>query len=158
MEDTRSASLVLIVGAAGMAYWWMHLTAGKLSSQNAKGGASGGAAGDLGAGTTGQSSAAKTDNLSRLLAFADKWGLRVTSGEKILPSGQEVIPKTGHSPNSLHYSGNAIDVVGSVTDAVKQAAADLGIHILPELYTGMGPSGYSSGAHYHMSFPQGGRY
>lgn len=158
MEDARSASLVLIVGAAGAAWWWFHLTAGKLSGQKAQGAAPSGSTGDLGAGTTQQSSAGKTDNLGRLLAFADKWGLRVTSGEKILPSGQEVIPQTGHSPNSLHYSGNAIDVVGSVTDAVKRAAAALGIHILPEPYTGMGPSGYSSGPHFHLSYPQGGRY
>lgn len=150
--------MVLIVGAAGVAWWYWHLTSGKLSSQSAPGAAPGGSTGDLGAGTTQQSSAGKTDNLGRLLAFADKWGLRVTSGEKILPSGQEVIPQTGHSPNSLHYSGNAIDVVGSVTDAVKRAAAALGIHILPEPYTGMGPSGYSSGPHFHLSYPQGGRY
>lgn len=158
MDDTRSASLVLIVGAAGVAYWWYHLTSGKLSSggpsQQPAGGPQQPAAGALGAGTGQQSSIGQADHLTALLAFANRWGLRVTSGEKILPGGQEVIPQSGHTSGSLHYSGNAVDVAGSVTDAVKQAAAAIGIHILPELYTGMGPSGPSTGPHYHLSFPQ----
>lgn len=162
MDDTRSASLVLIVGAAGVAYWYYHLTSGKISSggpaQNSQGGPQDGSTATLGVGSAQQSSAAPRDNLGRLLAFASQWGLRVTSGEKILPSGKEVIPQTGHTPGSLHYSGNAIDVAGSVTGAAQRAAAAVGIHILPELYTGQGPSGYSSGPHYHLSFPQGGKY
>lgn len=162
MNDSRSASMVLIVGAAGMAYWWMHLTSGRLSSQNAPRSPPDGSTGDLGAGTTQQSSAGGPGNLGRLLAFAQQWGLRVTSGERLVNGVPTLsasdLAHTGHSPNSLHYSGNAIDVVGSVTDAVQQAAAALGIHVLPELYTGMGPSGYSSGPHYHLSVPQGGGY
>ena len=162
MDDTRSASLVLIVGAAGVAWWWYHLTSGKLSTggpaQNAQEGPQGPATGDLGAGTTQQSYSGQTDNLGRLLAFADRFGLKVTSGEKVLPGGREVIPQSGHTSGSLHYSGNAVDVVGAITGAAQQAAAAVGIHILPELYTGMGPSGYSSGPHYHLSFPQGGKF
>lgn len=162
MEDTRSASFVLIVGAAGVAYWYWHLTAGKLSSQNASGTAPGGSTGDLGPGTAQQSSSVGPGNLERLLAFAQQWGLRVTSGESVVNGVPTLSPsdlaRTGHSPNSLHYSGNAIDVVGNVTDAMKQAAAALGIHVLPELYTGIGPSGYSSGPHYHLSVPNGRGY
>jgi hypothetical protein len=31
MNDSKSASLVLVVGAAGVAYWWWSLNSGKLA-------------------------------------------------------------------------------------------------------------------------------
>ena len=37
MQDTKSASLVLIAGAAGMAWWWYHITQGRLAPAAAGG-------------------------------------------------------------------------------------------------------------------------
>jgi hypothetical protein len=41
MNDSKSASLVLVVGAAGVAYWWYHLNSGKLAAPAAPTGAPG---------------------------------------------------------------------------------------------------------------------
>lgn len=142
MNDTRTASLVLVAGAAGVAWWYWHLTSpqGALASPAAPGGASG-------PGALSSNPVALGRPLDRLEAFARQWGLPITS----TTGGQ-------HAPNSLHYQGRAIDVgvrglSASALATLKEAAAAAGIHVLDEQYTGQGPYGYSSGPHLHLSIP-----
>lgn len=149
MQDTRSASLVLIVGAAGVAYWWYHLTAGKISkggpAQQPQGGTSGAAGGAPASPTTQQSSSTQSDTLSRLYAFAQRWGLTVTSGYR-------------PGANSLHGEGRAVDVAvpsPSIQSQVKAAAAAAGIYVYPETAGQIGANGsVSTGTHWHLSFPE----
>ena len=91
--------------------------------------------------------------LSRLLGWAKGLGLPVTSHEDT-----KGIPKSGHVKNSLHYSGRAIDVGVSgksfqeVSRIINDAVAK-GFRVLPELYKGNSPYGYSSGPHLHVEVP-----
>ena len=138
MEDSKSASLILIAGAVGVGYWFYHLSQGKLAP----------AAADTTTGPNLQpNSVTMGSPLARLEAFAQAWNLPITS----TTGGQ-------HAPNSLHYQGRAEDVsVRGLTqqaiDAIKAAAAAAGIHVLDERYTGNGPYGPSSGPHLHLSIP-----
>lgn len=136
MDDTRSASLVLIAGAAGVAWWFYHLTQGKLAPAAAAPAEPGGLP---------TNTVTPGNPLAALEDFAHRWGLTITS--EVRPGG-----------NSLHAEGRAIDV--GVPDAglqgqIKAAAAALGIHVYPEVAGQVGANGsVSTGAHWHLSFPE----
>lgn len=71
-------------------------------------------------------------------------GVKVT-----LTAGYE---KSGHSPNSLHYSGRAVDFVvprysGALAARIQNAARRYGLTVLDE-YTR--PSAYSTGGHFDV--------
>jgi hypothetical protein len=141
MDDNRSASFVMIAGAAGLAYWWFHLTRGELSSTVTAGGP---AAGNSGLPQT------KVDiplphNLESLKRFAAEWRLPQISGYR-------------PGANSLHGEGLALDV-GVPPDYLKkqvqQAADMLGIHVYPEATGQVGANGsVSTRPHWHLSWPQ----
>jgi hypothetical protein len=90
MQDTKSASLVLIAGAVGIGYWWYHLTAGKLASAAASPAPTdptGGPA--LSPNTPFQP---LPNSLAGLEAFARKWGLPIVSEQADSPSqGTELV-------------------------------------------------------------------
>ena len=141
MNDTKSASLVLVVGAAGVAYWWYQLTNGKLAPPSA------GATGPLGEGAGKSLQPSSGGLLGRLEAFAAQWGLTITSGLRPGDKG------------SLHSEGRAVDVAvphPSVQGQVQAAADALGIHILREEYTSRPGDGRprSTAPHWHLSFPR----
>lgn len=140
MNDTRTASLVLVAGAAGVAWWYWHLTSpqGALASPAVPGGPSG-------PGTLSSNPVALGSPLDRLTAFAAQWGLPVISGYR-------------PGANSLHGEGKAVDVPvppASLQAQIEAAAAAEGIHIYPEAKGQVGANGsVSTGAHWHLSFPE----
>jgi len=140
MNDTKSASLVLVVGAAGIAYWWYQINSGKLAAGQSTGGATGPPGEGEGKGPSGSP-------LARLEAFAREWGLSIGSGLRPGDTG------------SLHSEGRALDVgvpAPGIRSQVEAAAAALGIHILKEEYTSRPGDGRprSTGPHWHLSFPR----
>lgn len=145
MNDTRSASLVLIAGSVGVAWFWYHLTRGKLAPAAADTGPkdpTGGPA--LGSGPPVLSAITP---LARLEAFALSRQLSITS-------------ETGghHNPGSLHYQGRAIDVSSrgftqQMVDALRQAAAAVGIRLRDERTRPAGQAVWS-GPHLHLEIPQ----
>lgn len=138
VSDTRTASLVLVAGAAGVAYWYWHLTKGALASPAAAAPPS-----DQG---IPQTRVSGDSPLARLEAFAGRWGLPVTS-------------TTGgrHVPGSLHYVGRAIDTglpnAADLPRIISDAIAN-GFRVLVENYRGQGRYGYSSGPHLHIEVPR----
>jgi hypothetical protein len=145
-NDTRTASLVLVAGAVGVGYWWYHLTQGKVAGEGAaetptpsSGGAGGGAQ------ALPKSTVRLGSRLPDLERFAAAWGLKITSGLR---------PGDTHSP---HSEGRAIDVAlpaRRALEAVKRAAAALGIHVLVEDYGPGGGPYRSTGPHLHLSYPE----
>lgn len=158
MSDRALSGLILIVAALYGAYlFWRHLQSG-----------GGGAASPAGPGTAPGGSppvppkptAASLSPLAQLLSFAGMEHLTVTSGEHFDAQGNAVlspsdVAHTGHTTNSLHYQGRAIDVgvSGSNVGQVIADATAAGFRVLRELYTGNGPYGYSSGPHLHIEAP-----
>ena len=138
MNDTKSASLVMIAGAVGVGYWYWSLKHGSLSAP---------AAGAGPAPTPGglpAVSATPGSKLAALEAFAAKWGLTITSGFR-------------PGANSLHGMGRAVDVgvpAAGEQSAIEADAAALGIHIYPETAGQVGANGsVSTGPHWHVSYP-----
>jgi hypothetical protein len=83
--------------------------------------------------------------LDRLTAFAQAWGLTVTSGLR---------PGDTHS---LHSEGRAIDVgvpAAGLQGQIEAAAARQGIHVLKEEYGPGGGPYRSTAPHWHLSFPR----
>lgn len=140
MNDSQSASLVMLAGAGALAYWWWHLTRGDLSAGNTPE-----ATETPGTGLPVKRVNVVTPNLENLRKFAAEWHLRETSGYR-------------PGANSLHGEGRAIDVSpppANLVDAIKKAAADVGIHIFPEHKGQVGANGsVSTGEHLHLSFPE----
>jgi len=147
MNDTKSASLVLIAGAVGVGYWFYHLTQGKLSTAAASPAPTDPTGGPALSPSRPPALPPTTGGsyLDRLTTFAQAWGLRITSGFR---SGA----------NSLHGEGRAIDVSvppADVADQVKAAAQMQGIHVYPEAPGQVGSNGsVSTGPHWHLSFPE----
>ncbi len=142
MNDSQSASLVLVAGAAGLAYWWFHLVKGDLSSP------AGVAPGGPQTPNTGlPESKVNLAPLSKLEDFARQYGLRVTSET----GGQ-------HNPGSLHYQGRAIDVSSQgftqdVVEKLKAVAASWGIVLRDERTRPAGQKVWG-GSHLHLEIPR----
>lgn len=136
MNDTRSASLVMIAGAVGVGYWYWSLKHGTLAAPVAGPAPSPGGLPNV--------SAASGSKLADLEAFARRWGLTVTSGFR-------------PGAHSLHGMGRAVDVGVPPTgeqSSIEQDAAALGIHIDPEAAGQVGANGsVSTGPHWHLSYP-----
>jgi hypothetical protein len=85
------------------------------------------------------------DPLGRLKAFAQAWGLNITSAFR-------------PGANSLHGEGRAIDVglpPLAQQAQIKAAAEAQGIHVYPEAPGQRGANGsVSTGWHWHLSFPE----
>lgn len=144
MNDTRSASLVLVAGAAGVAWWWFHITQGKLApaaADTSPKDPTGGPA--LGPG----SAHLPGSPLQQLEAFARANSLKITSET----GGQ-------HNSGSLHYQGRAIDVSSrgftqQMVDALRQAAAAVGIKLRDERTRPAGQAVWG-GPHLHLEIPR----
>lgn len=143
MNDQQSASLVLIAGAGGLAYWFYHLTRGDLST-TAPGIAPGGP-------QTGNSGLPenKVDlpPLTKLEAFARQYGLKITS---------EMGGK--HNVGSAHYAGRAIDVSSrgftqDMVDKLRAVAAAWGFTLRDERTRPAGQAVWG-GPHIHIEVPQ----
>lgn len=143
IEDTKSASIALIAGSVGVAYWWYHL-------QQKPGGASAEAssspAGSLtpNPGVTGASLGSGEPSLRKLKDFAIRHGL--TPGSGLRPGDP-----------GLHGEGRALDVpIPALNDQWRflQDAKAEGINVLPEDYTGTRNGARSTGPHWHLSFPE----
>lgn len=92
--------------------------------------------------------------LRYLLTFCRHHGLRVTSGEELLPDGREYYPREGHNVRSLHYAGRAVDVSvhgldPAVIPHIIAQANRLGINVYEE--TTAPPCGVWTGPHLHLS-------
>jgi hypothetical protein len=140
MDDSRSASFVMIAGAAGLAYWWFHLTRGELSSTVTAGGP---AAGNSGL----PEKKVALPPLAELEDFARQYGLKITS-----EMGGH------HNPGSLHYQGRAIDVSSrgftqDMVDKLKALAASWGITLRDERARSAGQAVWGGG-HIHLEVPR----
>ncbi len=144
--DTRLGAIGLIFGAIAVGYVYYKERSATVAALPP------GSASDSGGGGLVNQPANYTGTpLQRLTAFAKDMGLTITSG---LRSGST----TPHAPGfSLHNIGHAIDVGGGPlstpegVQTVTNAAQAQGFNVLPELYQGYGPYGYSTGPHLHIS-------
>jgi len=140
MDDSKSASLIMVAGAAGLAYWWFHLTRGDLSSTMPTGGPQTGNSGL-------PENKVSLEPLQRLEEFAAQYGLKVTS-----TTGGE------HNAGSAHYTGRAIDVSSrgftqDMVDKLKALAQAWGFTLRDERTRPAGQPVWG-GPHLHLEVPR----